>query len=47
MDEETHNAEHDSITSPVPNCPYCVKEIYRRTHRCFGEGESTTPVGEE
>ncbi len=45
MDEKlTHDEEHDSKTSPVQDCPYCQREVLRRTRRCFGDGYSSLPV---
>lgn len=44
MDKATHDAEHDSIRNPQPDCEWCSQEVYRRTHRCFGDGASTSPL---
>ena len=44
MDKETHDKEHDSLYDPKPDCEFCIKEVYRRTHRCFGDGQSSVPI---
>lgn len=41
--KEEHST-HDSMLNPMPDCEYCQIEIFRRNHRCFGAGSSTTPV---
>ncbi len=41
IDKETHDKEHDSLYDPKPDCEHCVREVYRRTHRCFGDGFGT------
>jgi len=48
-EKEIHDTEHDSIKDPKPDCEYCKYELYRRTHKCFGNGSSTVaiPVKEE
>ena len=40
--KEEHNQEHDSSYDPKPNCSYCRYEVFRKTHRCFGDGSSNT-----
>lgn len=42
--KEQHDSAHDSKANPVPGCEHCAREIYRRTHKCFGDGSSTTPA---
>lgn len=41
IEKKTHDEEHNSATNPRNGCEWCVEEIYRRTHRCFGEGKSS------
>jgi hypothetical protein len=42
--KEQHLQAHDSKYDPRPDCEHCRREVYRRTHRCFGDGESTVPI---
>lgn len=42
--EEEHRTTHDSINDPISGCEYCKYEIYRRTHKCFGEGSSSVAI---
>lgn len=42
--KETHEKEHDSKYNPIPDCEFCIKETYRRTHKCFGDGMSSVPI---
>ena len=44
MDKETHDKEHDSIYNPISGCEHCALEVFRRTHKCFGNGSSTIPL---
>ena len=48
MDElyskEEHKEKHDSFYNPILECEYCRIEVYRRTHRCFGNGSSTVAI---
>jgi hypothetical protein len=41
---EQHDADHNSLIDPKPDCEHCRLEVYRRTHHCFGDGASTTPT---
>jgi hypothetical protein len=41
---EEHQQEHDSQHDPRPDCEHCRREVFRRTHRCFGDGTSSVPV---
>ena len=41
--KEIHDAEHDSVVDPQPDCELCAREVIRRTQRCFGDGSSNTP----
>jgi len=43
-DKEIHDKEHNSLYDPKPGCEYCAKEVFRRTHKCFGDGMSTVPI---
>lgn len=43
IEKKTHDEEHNSVTNPTTGCVWCIEEIYRRTHRCFGEGKSSLP----
>lgn len=42
--QEEHKQTHNSANSPIVDCEYCSREVYRRTHRCFGDGASSVPV---
>lgn len=44
MTKEEHDLEHDSKIDPKPDCEFCRHEVYRRTHRCFGDGGSSVPI---
>ena len=39
-----HLQDHNSLDNPIADCEFCNKEIYRRTHLCFGGGSSTIPA---
>lgn len=39
-----HLKEHDSLVDPREYCPHCVSEVYRRTHRCHGDGSSSIGI---
>lgn len=41
MDPHT---EHDSKTNPIEGCVECQREVFRRTHKCYGDGSSSIPV---
>lgn len=43
-DKETHDKEHNSLYDPKPECEFCVKEAYRRNHKCYGDGYSSVPL---
>jgi hypothetical protein len=43
-DKEAHDKEHDSMKDPKPYCEFCRYEVYRRTHRCYGDGSSSIPT---
>lgn len=42
--KEQHKLEHDSIYDPKSECEFCRYEVYRRTHKCFGDGGSTISI---
>lgn len=42
--KEQHDIDHDSSLDPKPGCEFCAYEVYRRTHRCFGDGSSSVPM---
>lgn len=39
-----HLKEHDSLVDPKEDCAFCVSEVYRRTHRCHGDGASSIGI---
>lgn len=45
--ELAHVANHDSRTEPVEGCPFCEREVWRRTHLCMGDGESSLVRGDQ
>ena len=42
--KEIHDKEHNSLYDPKPECEFCVREAYRRNHRCYGDGMSSVPI---
>lgn len=42
--KDEHDATHDSLYDPRPECEHCRREVFRRTHRCFGDGASSVPI---
>ena len=42
--KEIHDAEHDSSYDPKPGCEFCEREVFRRIHKCFGDGMSTVTI---
>jgi len=44
IEKEMHDKEHNSIYDPKPDCEFCRNEVFRRSHRCFGDGRSSVPI---
>jgi hypothetical protein len=44
IDIVEEHKNHNSVLDPKPDCELCRKEIFRRTHKCYGDGFSTKPL---